>query len=118
LLQATRNDKLIIQISGPQVYGPTATGCDQVHPPRHPHRFYEIEVREEDYSGRGSSAPCSSASNPIVTARGSPVPESELLEAKKTYEKSKAAIEELVAAGIMSEAEAARVYTYRILYSI
>jgi len=41
-----------------------------------------------------------------------------LLEAKKTYEKSKAAIEELVAAGIMSEAEAARVYTYRILYSI
>jgi hypothetical protein len=40
---------------------------------------------------------------------------SELLEAKKKYEKSKAAVEELVAAGIMSEAEAAKVYTYRIL---
>jgi len=33
---------------------------------------------------------------------------SELLDAKKKYEKSKAAIEELVAAGIMSEAEAAK----------
>ena len=38
---------------------------------------------------------------------------SELLEAKKKYEKSKAAVEELVAAGIMSEAEAAKVlYIY------
>ena len=34
----------------------------------------------------------------------------DLLEAKKKYEKSKAAIEELVAAGIMSEAEAAKVF--------
>ena len=35
--------------------------------------------------------------------------ESVMLEAKKKYEKSKTAIEELVAAGIMSEAEAAKV---------
>ena len=32
-----------------------------------------------------------------------------LLEAKKKYEKSKAAVDELVAAGIMTEAEAAKV---------